>query len=604
METMVWFGVWFSLIGTSALMAYCLGWGLLRRFAPGHPLSRAAGKIASLPAGFWAVLGVAAFLLPVFALWASAQSYGNTLAGYLPWADATEYYACAQRHLLGVSHSQCTKRPYYAAFFAGILWLTGNKYQLALLLQAAVLGGAVFMFARGLARDAGGPGALAAYAVLFLYAAIFCAGAAMTENAGLLLGVLALTLAWRSAGSPHIVLLCFAILLMAAAQNARPGAMFVLPAFIAWMFFHIGGTFRARAALALSGVAAAAIGIAITSAPAYIAGGIPGEAHSNFSYSLYGLAAGGKGWLYVTIERPEIFSQKLEGVSQTDRVYQAAIESILNRPHLFALGYIKGIASYFDDLFRFAQEFLLLRLAGFYLPWVFGVFTAIQRWREPRYSLLLWLQAGVLVSSPFVIFDGGSRIFAATVALDALFVGLGVMRIFALAPRMARAATARSESMPAGWRTVTAFGALCLALPVAILFLLHAGAPALAYAPPNCENGLIPVVVQPGASTLSLPLVEPGAESIYPLRVRADRFAANMDKTVHSKNELRRAPGTTLLWGIRLDEGQLGASIQFVWPGGDLPPGQPVGFCVEPSGPGKRIGTATSIHHDVSRAGT
>ena len=435
-------------------MAYCFSWSLLQRYAAGHPLAKAADRIASLPIIFWAILGIAGFVLPVLALWASAHSTGNALAGYLPWSDANEYYACAQRHLLGISHPQCSKRPFYAAFLASILWLTGNKYQLALLLQAALLGSAVFIFARGLARDLNGPGALAAYCVLFLYSAIFCAGAAMTENAGLLLGVLALALLWRCAGSLHAAPLCFAIVLMAAAQNARPGAMFVLPALIGWVFFHIGASTRWRGTLAVLGIASVVAGMALAIAPSYIAGGTLGGSQSNFSYTLYGLAAGGKGWLYVTVERPDIFSQNSGGIHVTDRIFEAAIESILTRPHLFALGYVKGIASYFDHLFRYAHGFNVLRLAGFYLPWAVGVYAATQRWREPRYSLLLWLLAGVIVSSPFIIFDGGTRVFAATIPLDALFVALGMMRIFGLMPQKEHAGSAPGEATPARWGAV------------------------------------------------------------------------------------------------------------------------------------------------------
>ena len=371
----------------------------------------------------------------------------------------------------------------------------------------------------------------------------------------------------------------------------------MLPVLIGWYFFYAEGTLQKRLVMVALGIAVAIIAIGFTSTPTLIAGGTIGSTHSNFSYSLYGLVVGGKGWLQVTIDHPEFFNQGEGGGAVTDRVYGAAIESILTRPHLFVLGYIKGIANYFDDLFRFATAFKPLRLAGLLVPWILGVWFAIKRWRYPRYALLLALQAGILISSPFIIVDETNRLFAATMGVDALFVGLGMMWISTrfTSKRQEKSETFVIQEPRVG--VLAGVAAMALILPVAMLAIIRPNESFAGHTPPSCEPGLEAVVVRPGPGTLVLPLVKAGEETLYPLRVRADHVAARFHRRARKNHQLTFPPGTTLYWGTRLEEGSVGQRIYFSW-SGELPPaGRTVGFCINrPAGSGRKIGTATKIH--------
>jgi hypothetical protein len=561
-------------------------------------------RITSLPVTLWLLLGVAAFTIPLLEYWMSAFSHPNGLAGYLPWADAHEYINCSESFLLGSqSADNCGKRSFYFSFFADLLWLTGNRLQFALVLQTLIVGTVTVVFTRELARSLNGPAQLAAYAVLYVFAAAFCTGLVMTENVGLLLGTIGIAVIWRSANAPRISVFLFGIVLISAGVSARPGPMFVLPALIGWYVFYAEGPLRKRLVLAALAIAVAAIAIGYIATPILVAGGTLGSTHSNFSYSLYGLVSGGKGWTQITIDHPEIFNQGDDGGAVTRRIYAVAIESILSKPHLFLLGYVKGVVHYVDDLFRYATDFKPLRLVGFLVPWVLGVWFTIKRWREPRYAFLLALQAGIIVSSPFIAIDGQNRVFASTVALDALFVAIGVMWI---SNRLASKKNVAPDRVPeTDYRIgmLAGIGLAVLFIPPAMLAAVRPNVEPSGYQPPHCEPGLKAVVVHPGRSTLVLPLVKAGEETLFPLRVRGDHFRERFHKSVQRQPELSFPTGTSVVLGYRLDSGSIGQAVLFSWSGKPPVPGQLVGFCVRPpEDPHDYFGTATAMHKDVGDA--
>lgn len=586
-----------GLIISSCLISFAFIWAYTARLAASSPLQRTVHALVSAPIQIWLLLGVAAFALPVLEYWYSARSHGNALAGFLPWADATEYFHCSQTYLQGMpSADHCGKRPFYIAFFTDLLWLTGNRLQPALLLQAFALGAAALLFCRTLARNMNGPSILTAYAVLYVFASALCSGLIMSENIGLLLGTLALALLWRCGDALRPTTFLIGMALMASALSVRPGPMFVLPALIAWYFFYSNETLQKRLVAIAVCIPVVMLAIAFTSTPTLIAGGTLGSTHSNFSYSLYGLVSGGNNWLHVTIEHPEIFNQGDGGKAVTDRVYEAAIESILTRPHLFVLGYIKGIAHYLDDLFRYTTEFKPLRFALLIL-WVIGIWETLKQWRQSQYALLLFLQAGLIISAPFIAIDGQNRIFSSTVAIDGLFVALGMMWIFKRLAAKAQTTPKTYEFHETSFGALAGVSAMALILPVAMLAAIRPSDSFAGHTPPNCEQGLEAIVVRINRGTLVLPQVEKGDESLYPLRVRADHFGSRFHRWVHSKENLRLPAGHSFLWATQLEEGHVGQPIYFSW-SGELPTaGTITGFCVKRHvAPRKRIGTATSIH--------
>lgn len=547
-------------------------------------------------------MAAVAFTLPVFEYWITATSHPNALAGFLPWADATEYFFCSQTFLLNLpGPDHCGKRPFYLAFFSDILWLTGNRMQLALLLQAVLVGLACLVLVRELRRDLPAQCAIAAFAVCYLYIAAFGAGLVMTENVGVLLGVLAMAVFWRVGDKPDFVLLFVGASLLAAAVTVRPGPLFVLPALLCWYFFNGREPLRWRALGSFLLLGAILVGFSLSTVPSMVAGKSLGTTHSNFSYSLYGLVVGGKGWKQVTIDHPEIFSAGLSAKEQTDRVYAAALDSLKSKPHLLVVGYTKGVLVYFDDLFRYAKEFkplhVPLRFICLLLPWALGLWYAIRNYRNPRFAMLLWLQAGVVASSPFIAIDGYNRVFASTTGLDAVFVALGLLVLTNYFTKLGPVwAVEREASMPeqAQLTLLVVVGATAMLLPVLMPIVYRTATVTASITAPSCPSGQEDIVVQLGRSALVLPLVEPGEETLFPVSVRADNFGARLDRFVVRKEELRQPAGTKLIWGTRLDDKGAGNEIYFKWSGEGLAPGEVKSFCLERV-PGAVIATATKL---------
>lgn len=578
------FGVWFGLILASGLMAYAFGWALLQRHYPDSSARRAFDTVSRLPALFWLIAALAAFVLPLIAYWSSAHSHGNALAGLIPWNDAGLYYGCAQDILLGTSESGCGMRPFYVVMLAGLFWLAGNDMQIALLLQTILAGLSVFIYARVAGRYLSAAGTLAAFTVLALFAAMFCTGIMLTENAGLMLGVLAVALLWRSGGEIGPASFFLAMVLFAAGLNARGGAMFALPGLIFWAYFHAEGERMRRLLIAMSGIAGAGAGFAVAFLPTVILHGSLEATHSNFAYVLYAVSTASDTYLQALRDHPELLSFPGGEIALTQRITQLAIENILSRPHLFALGYLQGLGDYFQDLFRFVQDplygakhFLGTRALMMAL-WLVGVLVAVANRRNSRYAMLLWLQAGILVSSPFLSFFGGNRTFATTMGIDALFVGLGMT--WAARGVVAPVYSGESKAL---WRPVLPVAAvLILFLPVASATFAYGSAPASGYREPRCKEGMSGVIIQPYGRSIVLPLVSPGEEQIYPLKVRYDDFAKYTDKSVYSPNHVSLPAGAILYYGVRLDEGAFGATTRFIWWGEELPRGEAVAVCLEP----------------------
>ena len=298
-------------------------------------------------------------------------------------------------------------------------------------------------------------------------------------------------------------------------------------------------------------------------------------------------------------DHPEIFTQSDGVISKTQAIYQAAFDSMLSRPHLLAFGYVKGLAHYFADLFKFAHDFKPLRFLLFTPLWMAGVWFAVKRWREPRYALLLWLQAGILVSSPFITFDGGNRVYAATVPLDALFVGLGVIWTSTHMESKPEATIKHIASVMES-AALALVGIAIVLVPISTQIAIRLGNAKMVYVPPICENGLDSVIIRPGRSTLQLPLVSPGEETVFPLRVRANHLAKRLHKTVHNAFEFHHEPGTTLVWGVHLDSHKFGEQVFFLWKGEELTAGNVVGLCIRrPEDPRSNIGIATARRYTV-----
>lgn len=597
-----WIAARADLIAATLLMAGALTY-VMRQQLTGAMARKGGGaanqarppgsSVVGAPEAAAFVIVVAAFIVPVFAYWYSGRSHPNALAGLLPWSDAHLYFVCATQVLTSAPlQDMCEMRPFYSAMLSVNLWIGRGDLQSTLIIQAATLGAASFFLLRETGRHLSTAANIAVFAALFLFASRFCAAITLTENAGFLLGTLAMAILWRGAGGISASTFFFAMLFSTIAQTARAGAFFVLPALLAWSLIHPEEGKRRRIVMATAGTLAIIAGFALNWVLTKELSGTSKATLSNFSYILYGLSAGGKRWLQIMTDHPEIFEAGVGELEVRQMIYRAAFDNIVNQPHLFVKGYLLGIAHYFYDLFRFV-EFLPLRLL-FVALWLLGLAVAVVRRKDPRFSMLLWMALGVLVSGPFLTFNGGNRLYAVTFPMDAILVGIGFAGLSWFVPHLRDRTPQERPSpwctMPAS-RAVMMFGIIVTVIGLAGPRMVQAVVASSPVSAPACEGGLETVVVRPGRESPYVTLVEPGDESIFPLRVRTADFAGRMDQWVHLAEELGRLPaGTTLVWGYRLRPEHYGRPILLRWHGNrPIPDGALVRFCVQPASAGMKL---------------
>ncbi|MFO0602604.1 MAG: hypothetical protein U0324_05480 [Polyangiales bacterium] len=363
--------------------------------------------------------------VPVFAAWGEARTHGTFIGGLLPYSDAGDYVLGALGLLddgrLDVWNS---RRPLNGVLLAVRLALAGGDLRGALALQVALLGSALWLAARAVARDLGLASGLAWFGAASLFGAVFVP-ATLSESLGVTVGSLALALLWRAATSRAPWHLAAGFAALSVALNARSGPFLVLPALLLWAARLRDDPARRWSprslGAALAGVAA---GFAFNGLVFRLHHGIRGAAQANFSYTLYGLARGGLGWEQVFVDHPELRAMA-EG-PRAEAVYRHAFAVLRAHPWGLVVGLFRNV----EQLVRAWTTSATGGLAAGHpvLQWalalaaVAGV-AAVLRGAAKRSpgaahtGLVALGAAGAFASAPVIYMDGDERVFAAAVPL-------------------------------------------------------------------------------------------------------------------------------------------------------------------------------------------
>jgi len=381
------------------------------------------------------------FCLPLAGLWASGASESYTVGGLLPYSDAQVYYRDALRVTEGdLLSSFSARRPLFPAFLAGALALSGRNLQAALALTALVTAVSCWLAARETARTHGSLAGAVALVGLFLFSRRF-AGTTMTESLGLALGALGWGLLWRGAADGRLWTIAAGLALSALALNARAGAFFTLALWVVWLgVWGVKGWPRilGRAALGLAAVGLA-FGANLLLVKTLSAPG--GVAFANFADTLYGLAAGGKGWQQIEADAPQV--AKMDEPQRSQEIYALALERMRTRPQDTLMGAFRAWGDFFrpdrEGVFGFVDSQLNLetRLSvrvmiwGLYVLSAAGLWGLMRRRREAWAGLIAFGLAGLLLSVPFVppVDAGRMRAYAASLPLLVTLPALGVWEV-------------------------------------------------------------------------------------------------------------------------------------------------------------------------------
>jgi len=386
------------------------------------PLLFAAGAAAALRirgrqcALLSFALVAAALLLPLWWRWFSGESDTMLVGGLLPYSDASDYLANAQRLASGERFTgDANNRPIATAMLA-VLWkLTGGDYRLVLAL-IALLGASAAWLAMAEISLLLGPAAAAAWLFVDILFLRRFAGIPMTEHLGVLLGSLAVAFGCRAARAGRRGNWIWAAFAMALALCARAGPMLVLLALLCGAFLAQPRRERRRwvlpglmavsmmAAFALSRIVSLCVGN-----PDYL---------TNAVYILHGLVFGGT-W------------KDAMGQYGNDRhaVWLAVEAQVLAHPFSLLSGGARSLFGFVRQCYLFSFAGRRWLNAALHVAFAAGGVSALSMLRHDRRAW--WLLApliGLLASMALLPpWDTDvMRIYAATIPLLAFTVAVGV----------------------------------------------------------------------------------------------------------------------------------------------------------------------------------
>lgn len=371
-------------------------------------------------------LTLALFALPLSGVWNSGLTDGSFTSGLLPFSDASGYYYDARRLLEGELFSSfSSRRPLFPGMLATLLGLTQQNLQITLAILVLMTAISCFLLTREVQHSHGTLAGLIVLAILFLCYRPYI-GTTLTEHLGLSLGTVGFAMIWRGAGQKHINIILLGIFLLTLGLNARAGAFFVLPALILWGTYLFREQSRISWRFLLGGFSAVFLGFLVNLVVLKSVGSPEGVAFSNFSYTLYGQAVGGKGWGQVMIDYPEAREGK--------EIYLLAFEAIRANPFLLMKGVFKAWYYYFSPssygLFSFIQLSyypIPIRLSLLFLS-IVGFVSCYFKRQNSYYSLMLATTLGIFFSIPFIPpIDAGIRLYVTTMPISAILVMLGVI---------------------------------------------------------------------------------------------------------------------------------------------------------------------------------
>jgi hypothetical protein len=453
-------------------------------------------------------LTMSLFAFPLAGLWASGQTQSTVLSGLIPLYDAHDYYVDALRLLAGLDFSVFSaRRPIFPGLFAVILALTGRNLMAALAVFTAITGLACYLTAREIQRTHGAEPAVLVLTILFLFHRAH-SGVIMSENLGVPLGALGIALLWRGAADRSSRLIWGGLFTTTLAVNARAGAFFLLPLVLLWAGWLLRADSRRFSSrfLAAGGTAILA-GFMINFLLVRMLATPSGVPFANFSYTLYGVAAGGHSWHYVFETHPELLA--LQEPEQSQRIYQLAFELIRRQPVLFAQGALHGWQALFSDTWYSIYSYVsggnrainLIARWGLYLLSALGIYRWFRDRSDPFNSLMMTAALGIFISVPLLPPTDAFRMrpYAASMAVFGLLPAMGL--VFVL-ERFGRGMFVKPEDqLPSRAWTAGLAGVLIVSLLAGPLIVKASGkAPALPS--PACETGADSLLIRfdPGAS--------------------------------------------------------------------------------------------------------
>ncbi len=400
---------------------------LVRQLQQPQPLPDLSGSLGqeALPSWLPVVASLSLCALLVLMLLESAwmdQVGPYTIAGYLPWSDASGWLHGSFRLLHdGQLDDWVVRRPLNVVFWVGQALLTGSDYFLMLLSRVVLLSIALVILVLEYGRLAGSWGAMFGALLIPLFAAP-CVAAALSEATGITYAALAFALLLRGVRLEALWSYALGAALLAIALSIRMGPVVVLASIVLWPLLQRSdsGTRRWQwSAAALLGIAAG-IGLSwLWMFSAYPGGNSIG---ANYAYTWYGLAHGGADWTLFYKHYPEI--GVVTEAEQTRMAYAEGWQHVREAPQDLLTGLLAFAARYWGDLFVWAPVPLRHFL---FVPFAIGALRLCWLWRQPLASFVILGWLGAMATSPILYWSADAmRVYIVTAPLDCVIVAVGV----------------------------------------------------------------------------------------------------------------------------------------------------------------------------------
>ncbi len=344
---------------------------------------------------------------------------GFFIGNILPYNDAAGYFEGSQSLLeFGRLDEWCSRRPAAVIFNAVLYALAGRDLLTFYTLMAIVLT-SVLTFAASEILWAWGMAAAVCFSTIVLGYYSDKAGVFMTEGPGLVMGVIGVGVLVRGFSRNSFPLSAVGFYALTLALLTRAGALFALPLIVVQVLF----SHHQSAKGTRSNIVQLGVGFIIFFGLIYAAQRLVTSPNAtfqgNFSYTLYGLASGGKGWEYVLHEHAAELRGLTDG-QEARKVYELALAKIHADPSLLLSTLWKTftttLANPVPSLYPITPGF---SADVWFLPFTFGWLTLLIARPLRKHPGFLWFGTfGVILSIPFLP-DGGPRVFAATMPLVA-----------------------------------------------------------------------------------------------------------------------------------------------------------------------------------------
>lgn len=446
------------------------------------------------------------FAMPLAGLWASGQSQSTVLSGLIPLFDANSYYIDALRLMDGSAFSIFSaRRPLFGSLFSVLLSITGRNLMVSLAILTAMTGLACYFTAREIQRTHGAEIAVFILMVMFLFYRAH-SGISMSESLGVTLGMLGFGLLWRGASTRSLFYIWAGLLTTTLALNARAGAFFMLPILILWTGWLLRENKLIPWKILFISASAVLMGFALNLVLTRLVAITSGVPFANFSYTLYGLASGGKSWAYVFEAHPEVLA--IQEPEQSKRIYQLAFDLIRANPMQAVQGVLFNWKMLFSDSWYNIYAYVggenwqltVMTRWGMYILSIVGIFAWFRNRNDPIQSLVMASVIGVFISVPFLPPTDAYRMrpYAASIVIFAALPAMGMYYILSQAkkipPLRADKFLDKNDIPQTASMLAYAFVLIPVILIVPVIIKSTAKPQSIQTIP--CEGGLTPIVVR------------------------------------------------------------------------------------------------------------